>query len=196
MSLLSPDILLRLILLFAAALVISCGTLQTPSYTTPAYKGIGSSNKGNSKYKSSAYSSSYVARGPLQLNSPVKEVRINRGYFHHRGKRPHKGIDLGGRRGDAILAAHSGVVVYAGRGFKGYGKMVLLEYDKNWATLYAHMSRFNVKTGDVVQAGDQIGDMGSTGRTTGVHLHFELIKNKQPVDPMPYLRLDRFLSGN
>ena len=98
------------------------------------------------------------------------------------------GVDLAGKRGYRIYAAHDGIVVYAGRGFRGYGNMILLEYDGQWATLYAHLDGFRVKTGDRVSTGQTIGTMGRTGRATGVHLHFELLKKKQPVDPLPYLR--------
>lgn len=65
--------------------------------------------------------------------------------------------------------------------------MILLEYDPEWATLYGHLDRYLVKPGDVVQQGQVIGLMGRTGRATGVHLHFEVIQNKQPIDPLVLL---------
>lgn len=86
-----------------------------------------------------------------------------------------------------ILAAHEGVVVYAGNSFRGYGNMVLLEYNHQWATLYAHLDRIMVREGQKLRVGDKLGTMGRTGRATGVHLHFELIKNKQPIDPLLHL---------
>jgi murein DD-endopeptidase MepM/ murein hydrolase activator NlpD len=66
--------------------------------------------------------------------------------------------------------------------------MILLEYNDKWATLYAHLDRSRVKNGQEVKAGDVIGEMGRTGRATGVHLHFELMRDKQPIDPMPFLK--------
>ncbi len=127
-------------------------------------------------------------RGPFRLQAPVKKFVINRGFKTDDGGRDHLGLDLKGRRGDKILAAHDGVIIYAGHGFRGYGKMILLEFDQNWATLYGHLNRIRVKMGQEVCAGTQIGDMGRTGRATGVHLHFELIKNKTPIDPAPYFK--------
>ncbi len=130
-----------------------------------------------------------VARGPFHLSWPVAVPVINRGYKPDGGRRKqHLGIDLGGRKNDFIYAAHDGVVVYAGRKFRGYGKMIILEYDQSWATLYGHLNSFNVKNGQEVHAGDLIGKMGRTGRATGVHLHFELIKDKEPVDPQQFLQ--------
>jgi len=128
----------------------------------------------------------YLPRGEFKLSWPVREVRINRG-FRPADDVKHSGLDLGGPRGTPILAAHEGVVIYAGRDFKGYGKMILIEYDKEWATLYGHLNSFAVKENTVVRAGDPIGAMGSTGRATGVHLHFELIRNQQPIDPLQML---------
>lgn len=125
--------------------------------------------------------------GPLRLDWPVKDVKLNQAFKPSRN-RDHLGIDLGGRKGTPILAAHDGYVVYAGRGYRGYGKMIIIEYDQQWATLYAHLSKISVKEGQVVVRGQTIGGMGRTGRATGVHLHFELMRDKLPVDPMEYLK--------
>lgn len=125
-------------------------------------------------------------RGPFQLQWPVRKAKINRGFST--GRDEHFGLDIGGRKNQTIYSAHDGTVVYAGSGFRGYGKMILIEYDSNWASLYGHLNRIEVKMGQKVLAGQVIGKMGRTGRATGVHLHFELIKGKQPVDPLPYLR--------
>ncbi len=92
-----------------------------------------------------------------------------------------------GPKNTPIVAAHPGRVIYVGRGFRGYGKMVMIEYNNRWASLYAHLNSFEVKQGQYVRMGDVIGRMGRTGRATGVHLHFELLKNKLPVNPMSYL---------
>lgn len=102
---------------------------------------------------------------------------------------------MGGSKGSAILAAHEGRVIYTGSGFTGYGNMVMIEWDSNWATLYAHLNHIDVKEGQWVRQGQVIGGMGRTGRATGVHLHFELIRNKQPVDPLNYLQQSETLAG-
>jgi murein DD-endopeptidase MepM/ murein hydrolase activator NlpD len=117
---------------------------------------------------------------------PVDEARMTRGFLPNR-RRPHLGIDLAAPKGTKILAAHDGVVIYAGHDFRGFGRMVLIEGSNGWASLYAHFSTINVKEGDQVHQGDTIGGMGRTGRATGVHLHFEIRKSKGPVDPLLYL---------
>jgi murein DD-endopeptidase MepM/ murein hydrolase activator NlpD len=81
----------------------------------------------------------------------------------------------------------SGTVIYTGREFKGYGKMVLIESGEGWATLYAHFDKILVSEGQRIHKGEVIGAMGRTGRATGVHLHFEIRKNRGPVDPLPLL---------
>lgn len=172
---------------FGILLLSACGTLQTPEYRGASFRGPSSDAK--------VYYSK--TNGPLTLSLPTKNYQFVRGFKKARaGRRPHKGLDLDGITGDPIFAAHSGVVVYAGTGFTGYGKMILIEYDGTWATLYAHLNRFHVRTGDVVSRGDRIGDMGRTGRATGSHLHFELMRNKQPIDPVPFLRKDTLLTIN
>ena len=128
----------------------------------------------------------YAPSGTFRPNWPVETVRINRG-FRPRSDRRHKGIDLGGPLNAPILAAHEGRVVYAGHQFNGYGNMVLLEFDGQWATLYGHLNRIKVTEGTIVRAGDLLGYMGRTGHATGVHLHFELMASRQPVDPQAYL---------
>jgi murein DD-endopeptidase MepM/ murein hydrolase activator NlpD len=116
---------------------------------------------------------------------PVDEARMTRGFFY--GKRAHWGVDLANKRGTPILSAGEGVVVYTGRGFKGYGKLVVVEHDNDWATLYAHLDKILVKEGQKVPRGHKLGLMGRTGRASGVHLHFEVRRYKQPVNPLAFL---------
>lgn len=115
---------------------------------------------------------------------PVEEARLTRGFLPHKKKRPHLGIDLAAPRGTVIFSSHSGTVIYAGRDFRGYGKMVLVEDGHGWATLYAHLDRILVEEGQSLTSRDIIGLMGRTGRATGVHLHFEIRKDKFPLDPL------------
>ncbi len=96
----------------------------------------------------------------------------------------HRGVDLAGKSGQPIYAARAGTVVYAGQKFQGYGKMLLVEHDPSWTTLYSHLSQFKVRSGDTVKQGQIIGLMGRTGRASGVHLHFEVYYNKIPQDPL------------
>lgn len=96
----------------------------------------------------------------------------------------HKGVDLAGKSGQPIYAVRPGKVVYAGQKFRGYGKMLLIEHDGVWTTLYSHLSQYKVKSGDTVSQGQIVGLMGRTGRASGVHLHFEIYMNKLPQDPL------------
>ncbi|NNF53879.1 MAG: peptidoglycan DD-metalloendopeptidase family protein [Acidimicrobiales bacterium] len=101
-------------------------------------------------------------------------------------RRMHTGIDLGGRAGEPIYAAKGGVVLSAGwRG--GYGNAVVIDHGGGFSTLYAHQSAIAVSAGQAVAIGDVVGYVGSTGWSTGPHLHFELRLNGNPIDPVPYL---------
>ena len=122
---------------------------------------------------------------PSRFDWPVDEARVSRGFKVSR--RSHWGLDLANRKGTKVLAADDGQVVYVGREFHGYGKLVVIEHADEWATLYAHLDKFLVKEGDVVRQGEPIGLMGRTGHATGVHLHFEMRRNRMPVNPMLYL---------
>ncbi len=99
----------------------------------------------------------------------------------------HAGIDFAGAHGEPIMAAADGVVVRAGW-MSGYGNVIDIDHGRGILTRYGHLSRIQVREGDRVAAGDQIGRMGSTGRSTGTHLHFEIRVDGEAVDPMPYLR--------
>jgi murein DD-endopeptidase MepM/ murein hydrolase activator NlpD len=90
----------------------------------------------------------------------------------------HWGIDVAGRLGNSIFATDNGVVVYAGWNDWGYGNVVVIDHGNGWQTLYAHLSAFNVDCGSYVYQGDTIGAMGSTGNSSGPHLHFEMRSDK------------------
>jgi murein DD-endopeptidase MepM/ murein hydrolase activator NlpD len=179
------SIKLGLFFLFAASL--SCTHFETAEYA-----GVGdyapTGEMMNAPEVLSEQAQHPAVRGPFKLQWPVANPVINRGFYVGRKKkRDHLGLDLKGKKNDNIYAAHDGFVVYAGQKFRGYGKMMIVEYDHSWATLYGHMNKFKAKTGQEVKAGQLIGYMGRTGRATGVHLHFELLKDKNPVDPQPLL---------
>lgn len=107
-------------------------------------------------------------------------------YFGPRWGRNHAGIDLAANHGDPIRAARDGTVVLAGE-VSGYGLTVVLEHEDGTRTLYAHASELKVQPGQKVRQGDVIALVGSTGRSTGPHLHFEIIVNDQPRDPLLFL---------
>lgn len=97
-----------------------------------------------------------------------------------------KGIDIGGKLGEPVLAAASGGVVYAGSGLRGYGKLLIIKHNETFLSAYAHNDRLRVKEGDFVKVGQIIADMGSSG-TDRVKLHFEIRRDGTPVDPLKYL---------
>ena len=100
----------------------------------------------------------------------------------------HWGIDLAGTMGSAIYAADSGVVVYAGWNDWGYGNVLVLDHGDGWQTLYAHLSAFKVGCGASVHQGDMVALMGSTGHSTGPHLHFEIMSTAgSRVNPHSFL---------
>lgn len=129
---------------------------------------------------------------------PVLEARMSRGFLPkvtRKRKRPHKGIDLAAQRGTAVMASHDGLVIYTGKEFKGYGKMIMIEKD-GWATLYGHLDKIIVYEGQRVRQGDVIGALGNTGRSSGPHLHFEIRKADGPIDPLPYLPAGEALTND
>jgi Peptidase family M23/LysM domain len=100
----------------------------------------------------------------------------------------HFGIDIAGSLGDAVYASDSGVVVYAGWNDWGYGNVVVIDHDGGWQTLYAHLNTFNVGCGQSVNQGDVIAGFGSTGRSSGPHLHFEMLHESYgKVNPWNFL---------
>lgn len=101
------------------------------------------------------------------------------------GKRAfHTGLDISARRGAPVRAPADGVVTSAGW-LHGYGKEIEINHGYGVSTRYGHLNRIDVKPGDVVKRGDTIGEVGSTGRSTGPHLHYEVLENGKPVNPIP-----------
>jgi murein DD-endopeptidase MepM/ murein hydrolase activator NlpD len=106
--------------------------------------------------------------------------------FGGRGFEYHEGQDIDAEYGDAVLAAGSGRVTIAGRQ-RGYGNVVYIDHGAGLSTRYGHLSQIHVAVGQTVARGQKIGLVGSTGRSTGPHLHYEVRINNQPVDPKRYL---------
>ncbi|WP_199801185.1 M23 family metallopeptidase [Parerythrobacter jejuensis] len=124
---------------------------------------------------------------PTNLNV----TKVSSGFGYRRdpftgGGAMHSGLDFKGPRGAPIYAAAKGVVSYAGWK-SGYGKTIEITHGNGMMTRYAHMSRYSATAGQVVDAGDPIGAIGSTGRSTGPHLHFEVRINERAVNPRPFL---------
>lgn len=100
--------------------------------------------------------------------------------------RMHSGLDIGGEQGQPIYAATGGEVILAGVN-GGYGNTIVIDHGDGLSTLYAHQTSFESAVGDVVDTGDIIGYVGSTGMSTGPHLHFEVRLFGSPIDPLPFL---------
>jgi hypothetical protein len=95
----------------------------------------------------------------------------------------HSAIDIGGSTGDAIWAIDDGVVVYSGWSYSGYGNLVVIDHGNDWQSLYAHLDSVYVSCGESVYQGATIGTMGTTGNSSGPHLHFEMLYGSVKVDP-------------
>lgn len=124
---------------------------------------------------------------------PLHEIHVTSPYGTRRDPflgtpQFHSGIDLKCATGSDVFAVKAGRVIFAGT--KGdYGKLVIIEHAGGLQTYYGHLSAFHVKRGDTVSSGSVIASSGSTGRSTGPHLHFEIRKDEACVNPTPYLRI-------
>jgi murein DD-endopeptidase MepM/ murein hydrolase activator NlpD len=183
----TQNVLKMILSLCALTSFSSCAT-----YHTPLSRSVADASLSTPDYRSE---SGPLATDDKKINFadktdlfdwPVDDARLTRGFLPQK-RRPHLGIDLAAKKGTPILAAQGGLVIYTGREFKGYGKMVMIESGKGWATLYAHMDKILVQEGQKVSRGQLLGAMGRTGRATGVHLHFEIRKDRGPIDPLPLL---------
>jgi murein DD-endopeptidase MepM/ murein hydrolase activator NlpD len=114
-------------------------------------------------------------------------------YFGYRtdpftdAERYHSGIDLAANRGTPVRASGKGKVVFAAYSQGGYGNMVKIDHGFGFFTIYAHLNKIGVEKGSTVTRGQVIGQVGSTGRSTGPHLHYEVHRNGKPVNPLKYM---------
>ncbi len=128
---------------------------------------------------------------------PVKSYRATSGFGtrydpFNGGLAQHQGLDMAGSHGEPIYAAADGTVNKAGRA-NGYGNLVELSHGKGIDTRYGHMSKILVKPGQKVKQGDMIGRMGSTGRSTGTHLHYEVRVDGRAINPKPFLAASSYV---
>jgi murein DD-endopeptidase MepM/ murein hydrolase activator NlpD len=126
---------------------------------------------------------------PVRLIWPADGLRT--GWWQEvRAGHLHPGVDVDGDTGDPIWSAGKGTVTWAGPapdGYAGYGTMVEVDHGQGVVTMYAHLSRVDVEAGQFLDAGQQIGAMGTTGNVTGSHLHFEVKVGGERVDPEDWL---------
>jgi murein DD-endopeptidase MepM/ murein hydrolase activator NlpD len=119
---------------------------------------------------------------PISLSSPVAGAYSD--LFGPRGNRFHTGIDYPGQTGTPVAAAAAGRVTFAGFSLGGWGRLVTIAHGSGTRTMYAHLSRIGVRVGQYVAPGQQIGRIGSSGNSTGPHLHFEVRVRGAAVDPL------------
>jgi len=138
----------------------------------------------------------YVPRTVVAYSGPIPEDastgtgtfgwpaagQITQGYWDR-----HRALDVGAWKGAPVLAADSGYVVAAGWDDSGYGRMVVIDHSNGFQTLYAHLQVYYVEAGDSVAKGEQIGEVGSTGNSSGPHLHFEMHQNAVQRNPFGFL---------
>ena len=129
------------------------------------------------------------ARIRRALEWPVAKATITSGFGVRWGK-VHKGVDLWSatKERTPIRAAQAGVVIEAGANRSGYGKMVVIDHGDGLKTVYAHLRTILVTAGQQVETGEIVGYMGNTGDATGYHLHFEVLQDDVPINPLPYLK--------
>ena len=129
--------------------------------------------------------SSGTPTGPVRFLRPVR-APLGDGFGHPGGRR-HDGIDFPAPFGTPVGAAGVGVVSFAGWNSGGYGNLIVIRHRLGFETWYAHLASFAVRAGQSVAGGVRIATVGSTGRSTGPHLHFEVRRNGSPINPLPYL---------
>ena len=134
-----------------------------------------------------------IAAEKAPFANPVKSAFRFTSHFGYRrdpktgGRRMHSGVDFAAGRGTPLYATADGVIVHAGWS-SGYGRLVKIQHEFGIETRYAHLSKLRVKVGQRVSRGQRIGDMGASGRVTGVHLHYEVRIGGKAVNPMIYIK--------
>lgn len=177
--------------------VIKSGVRLYLGYKDPATRSAvlasnSNSPRGSSSSTSVRPASINIPRGKGRIGWPLKgKVRIS-SKFGRRNGSFHDGIDFAAPRGTPIYASHSGKVVYSNNKLRGYGNLVIVRADSGLTTVYAHNRRNLVRNGTRVSKGQKIAEIGSTGRSSGPHLHFEVRDLNSrgqylAVDPLPLL---------
>ena len=155
------------------------GNVKTP--------GAGPAKKGEPPPTSTTVPERYSG----EMRWPVDAGIISSEYGERHG-RMHKGIDIAADVGEPVYAITAGEVLYAGDGLQGYGNVVIIRHDRRVSSLYAHNTELKVKQGDQVSQGTLVALLGSTGRSTGPHVHFEIRDGDNTVNPHALLPPSKF----
>jgi len=125
---------------------------------------------------------------PTYFHWPVGNTKVL-GFFGWRQRnKMHEGIDIAAGKGTPVMAAAAGRVLFVGRSIRGFGKLVVIRHPNDWSTVYAHLSRFDVREGQSIEDGEVLGLSGATGHARGAHLHFEIRHGADPLDPLLFLK--------
>jgi murein DD-endopeptidase MepM/ murein hydrolase activator NlpD len=139
----------------------------------------------NDRLRSDILRLASIPRG-LPVNGYVTDgFGMRRNPFNGEGREVHEGLDIAVDFGTPVTATADGLVIYAAP-HAGYGNLVIVYHSNGITTRYGHLSRISVEAGQRVKRSDQIGNAGSTGRSTGPHVHYEIRENDQSVDPLQY----------
>lgn len=125
-----------------------------------------------------------VLKTTVAIRKPLESIEISQRFWAL-----HTGVDMRAPVGTAVWAVMPGTVKEAQNTYGGYGKLVVVTHDNGFESWYAHLSKIKVSVGQIVTTETQIGDVGSTGRSTGPHLHFEIRENGRTVNPAPIIGL-------
>jgi len=161
------------------------------SYAKAKSSGVNKGRKQRGTSKKRKSSESEIVTEPGRFSWPIAGS-VTSG-FGMRGGRRHDGIDISAPRGTAVMAAANGKVVFSSR-LRGYGNLILVRHQDNFFTAYAHNARNLKKKGDVVKKGQVVARVGSTGRTSGPHLHFEVRKGSQARNPVFFLPKNKMVA--
>lgn len=165
-------------------LIIPDGEREYVDWGPPA---ITRQNPASARYYGAGHCGS-VYEGAIGYGSFVWPTTARYISGYHYDPNIHPAIDIGGAIGNAIYASDSGVIVYAGWSDYGYGYLIVIDHGTGWQTAYAHLSAVGVSCGQSVYQGQVIGGLGSTGNSSGPHLHFEMIYQGTKPNPMNFLQ--------
>ncbi len=139
----------------------------------------------NDRLRSDILRLASIPRG-LPVNGYITDgFGMRRNPFNGEGREVHEGVDIAVEFGTPVSSTADGLVIYAAP-HAGYGNLVIIYHSNGITSRYGHLSRISAEAGQRIKRGDQIGNAGSTGRSTGPHVHYEIRENDQPVDPLRY----------